>query len=55
MLDGLRSFGQALDFESLRRLEEGRELVLGHVDLAGVHKFEDGGQMLKIELIIVWY
>ena len=47
LLDGLRGLGQALDLESLSRLEEGRKLVLGHVDLSGVHELQDGGQMLK--------
>ncbi len=48
LLDGLRSLGQAFDFESLGRLEEGRKLVLGNVDLSGVHELENSGQMLKI-------
>ena len=50
LLDGLRSLGKALDLESFRRLEEGRKLVLGHVDLSGVHELQDGGQMLKLRV-----
>ena len=46
LLDGLRRLGQALDLEPLRGLEEGGQLVLGHVDLAGVHELQDGGEVL---------
>ena len=47
LLDGLRCLGQPLDLEPLRRLEEGGQLVLGHVHLAGIHELEDRGEMLE--------
>ena len=48
LLDGLWSFCQTLDLETFCGLEEGRKLVLGHVHLAGVHEFQDGGQVLEL-------
>ena len=47
ILHGLRSLGESLDFQPLRRLEELRQLVLRHVDLAGVHELEDCRQVGK--------
>ncbi len=47
LLNGLGRLGQALDFEPLGRLEEGGQLILGHVHLAGVHELENGREMLK--------
>ena len=47
LLDGLRGFGETLDFESLGRLQESGKLVLGDVDLSGIHELQDGGQMLQ--------
>ena len=47
IFDGLRGLGQTLDLQPLRRLEELRQLVLRHVDLAGVHELEDCRQVGK--------
>jgi len=41
------TFSKTLDFETLSCLEKGRERILRNVDLAGVHKFEDGLKMVK--------
>jgi len=46
-LHGLRSLCQTFHLETLGRLEELRELVLGHVDLPGVHELQDGRQVLE--------
>jgi len=51
LLDGLRCFRQSLDFESFRRLEESGELVLGHVDFAGVHELQDGCEVLEGDVL----
>ena len=39
--------GIAFDLQLLSSLEEGRQLVLGDVDLPGVHELEDGSQVVE--------
>jgi hypothetical protein len=51
LLDGLRRLGQSLHLEPLCRLKERGKLVLGHVNLPGVHELEDGGQMLEGDVL----
>ena len=51
LLDGLRRLRQPLDLEPLCGLEEGGQLVLGHVDLSGVHELEDGGEVLDRDVL----
>lgn len=38
-------FGEPLDLESRRGLEEGWQLLLGDVDLTSVHELQDGLQV----------
>jgi len=51
LLDGLRRFRQALDFEPLGRFEESRQLVLGNVDFAGIHKLKDGCEVVEWDIL----
>ena len=43
----LSAFSQPLDLQLLSSLEEGWQLVLGDVDLPGVHELEDGSQVVE--------
>ena len=47
MFNGLRRLGQSLDLQPLCGLEEGRELILRHVHLPGVHELQDGREVLE--------
>ena len=51
LLDGLGCLSKTLDLETLCSLEEGRKLVLSHVNLTGVHEFRDGRQVLEWHIL----